>query len=192
MLSFSRKRGAGVDGDFSYTGPLMWAAKTRYNHEGSLNSSREWCRDGTAHSIDSAVSRRRLSARRTFFGDRGGGDFSVSALSAAADDWPCDSDGGSSLLGKSAESACSWTGSFVTAKPNPDDVDAVILLPPDFEQQVEAGTESALDLEEMLLTRRPEEIFAAEDEADWNEWVEFFSQTREADGRHKGLVEIEL
>ena len=37
-----------------------------------------------------------------------------------------------------------------------------------------------------------EEIFAAEDEPDWDEWVEFFSRTREADGRHKGLVEIRL
>ena len=83
-------------------------------------------------------------------------------------------------------------GSFVTAKEQPNDIDAVILLPADFEQQVEQGVESALELEEMLLTRRPEEIFAAEDEADWNDWVEFFSRTREADGRRKGLVEIEL
>jgi hypothetical protein len=83
-------------------------------------------------------------------------------------------------------------GSFVTAKANPNDLDAVILLPQNFEQQVAEGLEPALELEEMLLTRRPEEIFAAEDEHDWNEWVEFFSRTREADGRRKGLVEIAL
>jgi len=83
-------------------------------------------------------------------------------------------------------------GSFVTAKENPNDVDAVILLPPDFEQQIDQGIESALELEEMLLTRRPGEIFAAEDESDWDEWIEFFSRTREADARRKGLVEIEL
>ena len=82
--------------------------------------------------------------------------------------------------------------SFVTAKHEPDDIDTVVLLPPDFEQQIEDGIESALELEQMLLTRHPEEIFAAEDEADWNDWVEFFSRTREADGRRKGLVEIEL
>ena len=35
-------------------------------------------------------------------------------------------------------------------------------------------------------------VFAAEDEADWSEWVVFFSRTREADGRCKGLVEIQL
>ena len=83
-------------------------------------------------------------------------------------------------------------GSFVTSKDEPNDIDAVILLPSDFEHQIEEGVEAALELEEMLLTRRPEEIFAAEDETDWEDWIEFFSRTREADGRRKGLVEIEL
>src|SRR5262249_58623808 len=83
-------------------------------------------------------------------------------------------------------------GSFVTAKAERDDIDAVFLLPPDFEEQVGRGDPSALELEEMLLTRRPEEIFAAEDGTDWDEWVEFFGRTREPDGRRKGLVEIRL
>ena len=83
-------------------------------------------------------------------------------------------------------------GSFVTAKHEPNDIDAVVLLSTDFEAQIEKSFEPALELEEILLTRQPEEIFAAEDDADWNEWVEFFSRTREADGRRKGLVEIAL
>jgi hypothetical protein len=83
-------------------------------------------------------------------------------------------------------------GSFVTAKQEPNDIDAVILLPSDFEQQIEEGVESALELEEMLLTRQPEEIFAAEDETGWTDWVDVFSRTREADRRRKGLVEIEI
>ena len=83
-------------------------------------------------------------------------------------------------------------GSFVTAKEEPQDVDTVILLPQDFAQQLEQENPPALDLEEMLLTRRPEEIFAAEDETDWEEWVEFFSLTRESDRCRKGLVEIPL
>ena len=83
-------------------------------------------------------------------------------------------------------------GSFITAKADPDDVDAVILLPRDFQIQVARGGEDALELEQMLLTRRPEELFAAEDEGDWTAWVDFFSRTREADGRSKGLVEIKL
>jgi hypothetical protein len=83
-------------------------------------------------------------------------------------------------------------GSFITAKLEPNDVDAVVFLPADFEQQLADGVDAACEFEGMLLTRRPEEIFAAEDEVDWNEWIEFFSRTREADGRRKGLVEIEL
>ncbi len=83
-------------------------------------------------------------------------------------------------------------GSFITAKKDPDDIDAVILLPPDFQLKLEKGNEAALELEEMLLTRRPEEMFAAEDEDDWNDWIEFFRCTRESDGRRKGLVEVEL
>jgi hypothetical protein len=83
-------------------------------------------------------------------------------------------------------------GSFVTAKPQPKDVDAVVLLPLDFEVQVAAGHDAAIELEEMLLTRRPEEIFGAEDVSDWTEWVEFFGRTREFDRRRKGLVEVQL
>ena len=83
-------------------------------------------------------------------------------------------------------------GSFVTAKAEPQDIDSVILLPPNFQYQIERGIEAALELEDMILTRRPEEIFAAEDESDWSEWIAFFSRTREADGRRKGLMEVEL
>nr|VFK30142.1 MAG: hypothetical protein BECKMB1821G_GA0114241_105923 [Candidatus Kentron sp. MB]VFK35182.1 MAG: hypothetical protein BECKMB1821I_GA0114274_110312 [Candidatus Kentron sp. MB]VFK77113.1 MAG: hypothetical protein BECKMB1821H_GA0114242_110012 [Candidatus Kentron sp. MB] len=83
-------------------------------------------------------------------------------------------------------------GRFVTAKAEPNDVDAVILLPSDFGDRIAAGSDAAIELEEMLLTKRPEEIFVAEDETDWNEWVEFFSRTRQPDSCRKGLVEITL
>jgi len=83
-------------------------------------------------------------------------------------------------------------GSFVTSKAEPNDVDAVIWLPDDFQDQVRQGLESALEPEEILLTRRPEEMFAAQDLIDWNEWIEFFSRTREVDGRRKGLIEVIL
>ena len=80
----------------------------------------------------------------------------------------------------------------MTAKEEPHDVDTVVLLPEDFEWQIEEGIEPALELESMFLSGRPEEIFAAEDAEDWYDWIEFFSRTRETDGRRKGLVEIEL
>ncbi len=83
-------------------------------------------------------------------------------------------------------------GSFVTAKAEPQDVDAVMLVPSNFAEQAQAGIEAALELEEMFATRQPEELFAAEDEDDWNGWCEFFQRTREPDGRRKGIVEIRL
>jgi hypothetical protein len=83
-------------------------------------------------------------------------------------------------------------GSFVTSKAEPKDVDAVLLLPTDFEAQVLAGSEAAIELEEMMLTRRPEEIFGAEDETEWQFWLEFFGRTREFDRRRKGLIEVQL
>lgn len=83
-------------------------------------------------------------------------------------------------------------GSFVTAKPEPNDVDAVVWLPADFVTRVSNGNLEAIELETMLLIRRPEEIFAAEDRRDWDDWLDFFSRTREPDGRRKGVVEIEI
>jgi len=83
-------------------------------------------------------------------------------------------------------------GSFVTSKTEPNDVDAVVWLPNDFVDQVNAQEVEAIELENMLLTRHPEEIFAAEDRHDWDAWLEFFGRTRESDGRRKGVVEIEL
>jgi hypothetical protein len=83
-------------------------------------------------------------------------------------------------------------GSSVTAKAEPDDVDAVLLVPEIFPDLVAQGLEAAVELEEMFLSRQPEELFPADDEAVWNKWCEFFGRTREADGRRKGLVEIAL
>jgi hypothetical protein len=83
-------------------------------------------------------------------------------------------------------------GSFVTAKVTPNDIDAVILMPSDFAAQVERGTQAAVELQQMLASRRPEEVFAAENSASWEEWISFFSLTREFDRRRKGLVEIAL
>jgi hypothetical protein len=83
-------------------------------------------------------------------------------------------------------------GSFVTAKVEPEDVDAVMFVPANFSDLVVQGVEAALELEEMFLTRQPEELFPAEDESIWQGWCKFFNRTRETDGRRKGLVEVIL
>jgi hypothetical protein len=83
-------------------------------------------------------------------------------------------------------------GSFVTAVPDPADVDAVVWLDDDFSTRISRGETAAVELEMMLLTRQPEEIYGAGNQRDWDDWVQYVSQTREADGRRKGLVEIKL
>ncbi len=83
-------------------------------------------------------------------------------------------------------------GSFVTAKDEPGDVDAAVLLPEDFHDRLRAGDSEAVELHEMLFTRQPKELFAAEDEENWWRWVEFFGKTRQANGRRKGLIEVTL
>jgi hypothetical protein len=83
-------------------------------------------------------------------------------------------------------------GSFVTAKLNPVDIDAAVLLPEDFRMQVADGWAAAIEIKKMFETRHPQEIHPADDEVDWEDWYELFRQTREEDGRTKGVVEIEL
>ena len=83
-------------------------------------------------------------------------------------------------------------GSFVTAKDAPGDVDAAILLPSDFPEQVEARNPAALELLIAGMTRDPKEIFLAEFERDWWGRVEFFGRTRLPNGRRKGLIEVQL
>lgn len=83
-------------------------------------------------------------------------------------------------------------GSFVTDKAEPGDVDAVVWLPDDFRAQVEVGNPEAIELQTMLRTREPKELFPAHSQEMWEGWVGFFNQTREADGRRKGVVEVRL
>jgi hypothetical protein len=71
-------------------------------------------------------------------------------------------------------------------------LDAVVWLEDDFSNRISRGEIAAVELEMMLLTRQPEEIYGAGNQRDWDDWVQYFSRTREADGRRKGRVEIEL
>ena len=81
-------------------------------------------------------------------------------------------------------------GCFVTDKPEPKDVDAVILLPEDFVARAAAGDAAAAELTRIVEMRKPEELFAAYNGSEWDLWVEFFARTREPDGRRKGIVEV--
>ena len=62
----------------------------------------------------------------------------------------------------------------------------------DFQQKVAKMEQAIRQMVFDDLGKWPEEIFAAENVAGWNDRIEFFSRTREADNRRKGLVEIEI
>ena len=83
-------------------------------------------------------------------------------------------------------------GSFVTEKDEPGDVDAVVLLPDNFDQRLRSSDSAAVELNGMFDSRQPEELLPAEDEEDWWGWFEFFTRTREENGRRKGLMEVML
>ena len=80
-------------------------------------------------------------------------------------------------------------GSFVTTKPEPGDVDAVCLMPAGWSAEISIA---AQEPHAIALWRSPKELFIAYSESRWHQWVEFFSGTREPDGRRKGIVEIQL
>jgi len=83
-------------------------------------------------------------------------------------------------------------GSFVTAKPEPDDVDVVIWMSEKYYKLLECADEEAIRLEEMFKTRKPKEPFLVDTEREWNGWIEFFSRLREHLIKRKGLVEVNL
>ncbi len=83
-------------------------------------------------------------------------------------------------------------GSYVTAKPEPGDVDVVIWLGAKFLDLLEHGDRLAIHLEEIFDTREPEEAFSVYEEIDWNAWIDFFSCLREEPNKRKGLVEVKL
>lgn len=83
-------------------------------------------------------------------------------------------------------------GSFVTDKSRPGDVDAVVFLPPDFDDRIARGDEAAAELYALWTERLAKDLFPAHDESEWRRWTKFFMRTRELDRRRKGVVEIIL
>ncbi|MBI4771506.1 MAG: hypothetical protein HY784_14125 [Chloroflexi bacterium] len=83
-------------------------------------------------------------------------------------------------------------GSYVTAKPEPGDVDVVIWLSETrYSELIDREDVHVLELRLMFLTREPREAFAVADEKGWNDWLDFFSSERKR-GVQKGVVEVML
>lgn len=85
-------------------------------------------------------------------------------------------------------------GSFVTAKPVPNDIDLIAVLRPghDFERDLPLS-EYALVSRAMLARRfRFDVIIAERDSMVYKTYVDFFGLVREAPGLRKGLVRMVL
>jgi hypothetical protein len=65
-------------------------------------------------------------------------------------------------------------GSFVTAKPEPSDVDVVIWVGTKYVELLNNDNEGAKRLQRMFDTRMPKEALMANDEEEWNGWILFF------------------
>ncbi len=83
-------------------------------------------------------------------------------------------------------------GSFVTAKPAPNDIDAIAVLRPghDFERDLPMSEYAVVS--RTLLTRRFrfDGIVAERDSGVYPSYVEFFSLVRDAPGMKKGILKI--
>ena len=85
-------------------------------------------------------------------------------------------------------------GSFVTAKPSPNDIDAIAVLQPghDFERDL-LLSEYALVSRHLLARRFHFDVIVAErDSAVYKTYVDFFSQVRGAPELRKGLLRVTL
>lgn len=85
-------------------------------------------------------------------------------------------------------------GSFVTAKPAPNDLDLVAVLRPghDFERDLPMS-EYALVSRSMLRRRFGFDVIVAERDSHlYQTYVEFFSRVRDEPGRSKGLLRLSL
>jgi hypothetical protein len=85
-------------------------------------------------------------------------------------------------------------GSFVTAKPKPEDIDLVIVLHHDHDWRGDLGPS------EYALVNRPalrrnfgfDALLAAEGGADYERYIEFFGRVRDDASVRKGIVRIRL
>jgi hypothetical protein len=85
-------------------------------------------------------------------------------------------------------------GSFVTGKPDPDDIDLILVLPYDWDAAGELRPSEYRVLSKRLVRRRHgfDIIAAREGSAAYGEALKFFEQVRGRSDWRKGLLRIEL
>jgi hypothetical protein len=85
-------------------------------------------------------------------------------------------------------------GSFVTAKPVPEDIDVIVVLQRGRDWTADPGPSDYALVSRSALRRRFgfDAFLAAEGGADYERYVEFFGRLRETSSIRKGMLRIEL
>lgn len=85
-------------------------------------------------------------------------------------------------------------GSFVTAKPVPEDIDIIITLRPDHDWSVELGATDYALVSRREVRRRFgfDALLAIEHGREYERYVEFFGRVREVMAVRQGMLRIEL
>jgi hypothetical protein len=83
-------------------------------------------------------------------------------------------------------------GSFVTSKPEPEDIDLILVIPADHDYSAELRPFEYNVLSKRRVRRRYgfDVLVAREGSDEYDEYVEFFQQIRGLPGRRKGLVKV--
>ncbi len=85
-------------------------------------------------------------------------------------------------------------GSFVTAKPDPNDIDLIVVVPPrhDFSADLSPVEYSVLSKRQVQRRHGFDVLVAAADSDQYRRYLEFFQQIRFETGRSKGIVRVLL
>jgi hypothetical protein len=85
-------------------------------------------------------------------------------------------------------------GSFVTAKPQPEDIDLIVVLHRDHDWTADLGASDYALVSRAALRRKFDfdVLLAAEGGADYERYIEFFGRLRDDASARKGVVRINL
>jgi uncharacterized protein DUF6932 len=83
-------------------------------------------------------------------------------------------------------------GSFISSRPDPDDLDCLCWLPRDFEQQYQWGKREAVELYQIIAAGYPKELFGVLLAEGWDYFTGVFRKIEERPGEFKGMIEVLL
>jgi len=85
-------------------------------------------------------------------------------------------------------------GSFVTAEPEPNDIDLIVVVGADHDFSADLKASAYAVLSKRRVQRRFgfDMLVARENSLEYRRWTEFFQQVRLEPGRRKGILKVQL